>query len=73
MKAHKDDQMINLMDTKELAAYLGVPVQTLYKWRVRGQGPRAIRLGRGLHWRVEEVTRWLDDLTEDRAEFGSGR
>lgn len=62
-----------LMTTKELASYLGVPIQTLYKWRVRGEGPRAIRLGRALHWRPEEVERWLDQRTEDRDEIGARR
>lgn len=63
----------SLMTTKELAAYLGVPVQTLYRWRVTGGGPRAIRLGRALHWRPEDVERWLDAMTEDRNEVWAGR
>lgn len=56
--------MDGLMGTKELAEYLGVPLQTLYKWRATGGGPRAIRLGRALHWRHAEVERWLDECTE---------
>ncbi|WP_082574013.1 MULTISPECIES: helix-turn-helix transcriptional regulator [unclassified Nocardioides] len=59
------------MDSKELAAYLGVPLQTLYKWRTVGAGPRAIRLGRALHWRVDEVERWLDECTEASHETGA--
>lgn len=59
-----------LMDSKDLAAYLGVPLQTLYKWRTTGGGPRAIRLGRALHWRTEEVERWLDQRTEIDRETG---
>jgi excisionase family DNA binding protein len=59
-----------LMSTRDLASYLGVPIATLYRWRVRGEGPRAIRLGRALHWRREEVERWLDERTEDRDTVG---
>ncbi|WP_227468062.1 helix-turn-helix transcriptional regulator [Microbacterium sp. YJN-G] len=33
-----------LLDVGELAAYLGVPVSTVYDWRTRGLGPRAYRL-----------------------------
>lgn len=36
-----------LLDVTELAAYLGVPVSTLYDWRTRGKGPAAYRFGMG--------------------------
>ncbi|MCX6400411.1 MAG: helix-turn-helix domain-containing protein [Propionibacteriales bacterium] len=62
--------MTGLMNSKELAAYLGVPLQTIYKWRTTGGGPRAIRLGRSLHWRVDEIERWLDQRTETVREIG---
>jgi hypothetical protein len=29
-----------LLDVNELAAYLGVPVSTVYDWRTNGKGPR---------------------------------
>ena len=29
-----------LMDVAELAAYLGMPISTVYDWRTRGKGPR---------------------------------
>lgn len=57
--------MAKLMNSTELADYLGVPLQTIYAWRCRKQGPRAIRLGRALHWRTEDVEAWLDSRTED--------
>ena len=28
-----------MMDVTELAAYLGVPVSTVYNWRTHGKGP----------------------------------
>jgi Helix-turn-helix domain len=37
-----------LLDVTELAAYLGVPVSTLYDWRTRGKGPVAYRFGNQL-------------------------
>jgi excisionase family DNA binding protein len=37
-----------LLDVTELAAYLGVPVSTLYDWRTRGKGPAAYRFGKHL-------------------------
>ena len=42
-----------------MAAYLGVPVKTLYQWRYNGVGPRAFRVGRHLRYRPEDVEAWL--------------
>ena len=35
-----------LMDVAELAAYLGIPISTVYDWRVHGKGPTAYRFGK---------------------------
>ena len=43
----------------EVAAYLQVPVKTLYAWRYEGKGPRAHRVGRHLRYRWEDVEAWL--------------
>jgi excisionase family DNA binding protein len=43
----------------EVAAYLQVPVKTLYTWRYKRQGPRAHRVGRHLRYRWEDVEAWL--------------
>ena len=44
-----------LMNIEELAEYLGVPVTTIYDWRVAGKGPCAIRVGRSLKFAVSDV------------------
>lgn len=49
-----------LASTQEVSAYLGVPVNTIYQWRIRGVGPRAVRVGRWLRYRWEDVDRWLE-------------
>lgn len=49
-----------LWTTEQLAGYLGVPVATVYAWRTRGEGPPAIRVGRYLRFRSEDVAAWLD-------------
>jgi excisionase family DNA binding protein len=43
----------------EVAAYLRVPVETLYAWRKRGYGPPAARLGRHLRYDVADVRAWV--------------
>lgn len=60
-----DNQRQTLISIDELAAYLGKPKATLYAWRSRGLGPKAIRMGRDLRYRMEEVERWLDSQTEE--------
>ena len=49
-----------LMTTSEVAEYLVVPVTTLYRWRQTGEGPRALRIGKHLRYRVEDLHAWLD-------------
>jgi excisionase family DNA binding protein len=49
-----------LASTKEVAAYLGVPVGTLHNWRYQGTGPRAAKVGRSLRYRWADVEAWLD-------------
>lgn len=54
-----------VLTTSELAAHLGVPVQTIHDLRHAGRGPRGIRVGRELRFRFSEVQAWLAEL-EDR-------
>ena len=48
-----------LMSIAELAAYLGVPVATIYDWRVHGNGPPAFRFGKHLRFAVSDVRAWI--------------
>jgi excisionase family DNA binding protein len=62
-----------LLSVAEVASYLGVPVKTLYQWRHKGVGPRAMRVGRHLRYRRSELDRWLDGLDGGRAGGASHR
>ncbi|NUR82002.1 MAG: helix-turn-helix domain-containing protein, partial [Dermatophilaceae bacterium] len=35
----------------------------LYDWRMRKRVPRAVKVGRHLRYRPEDVERWLDERT----------
>jgi excisionase family DNA binding protein len=50
-----------LVSPEEVAMFLGVPLRTVYRWRSRGDGPRAYRVGRHVRYRVEDVEAWLDE------------
>lgn len=50
----------SLISIKELSAYLGVPVQTIYTWNTRGTGPRPIHVGRHVRYQWDDVDAWVD-------------
>lgn len=49
-----------LWTPQEVAAYLSVPVRTLYAWRCRGEGPPGRRVGKHLRYRRADVDAWLE-------------
>lgn len=53
-----------VLTTSELAAHLGVPVQTIHDLRHLGRGPHGFRVGRELRYRLSEVRDWLAQLEQ---------
>lgn len=49
-----------LMTTVELSEMLGIPIETLYGWRHRGEGPVGYRVGRHVRYRRATVEAWLE-------------
>jgi excisionase family DNA binding protein len=45
----------------DVSTFLGIPVGTLYQWRHRGLGPRAVKVGRHLRYDPADVQAWLDE------------
>ena len=50
-----------LVSIQELAAYLDVPVKTIYAWRTHGEGPRGFRIGRHVRFRWPDVEAWVSE------------
>lgn len=63
-----------LLDTEETAKILGLARQTLDVWRVRGRGPRFIKVGRAVRYRESDLQSYLDGLESfsSTAESGAG-
>lgn len=56
-----------LWGIEELAEFLGVPVQTIYKWRAKKFGPPARRMGKYLKYDPDEVLAWWKSLPTEAA------
>lgn len=59
MSTHHLEGLDQLISIDELSDYLGVPVKTIYDWRLTGHGPCAIRVGRHLKYAIPDVREWL--------------
>jgi hypothetical protein len=59
--------IVPLWTVHDVAAYLRVPVQTLYAWRAQGSGPEARKVGKYLRYRPQDVTAWFESLDHGAA------
>jgi excisionase family DNA binding protein len=57
-----------LLSPQQLADYIDVPVATVYRWNYERTGPRAIKVGRHVRYRIGDVESWL----ESRAQGSEG-
>ena len=63
----KPEPIAPLWSVQDVSEFLQVPVQTLYSWRVQGDGPPARRVGKYLRYRPDDVIRWVDQLDSGAA------
>ncbi|QUH05409.1 helix-turn-helix domain-containing protein [Saccharopolyspora erythraea] len=54
----------NLWGPQDVAAYLGVPVGTVYQWRSRGGGPPGHRVGKYVRYKPADVEEWFESQPE---------
>jgi predicted DNA-binding transcriptional regulator AlpA len=55
-----------LWTVREVSAYLGVSVATVYGWRSAGVGgPPGRRIGKTLRYRPQDVRDWVASLSTD--------
>ena len=51
-----------MLDTKAAANYLGgLSKNTLDRWRWSGDGPRFVKLGRAVRYRIEDLDRFIEE------------
>ena len=49
-----------LLTIDDLSDHLGVPKNTLYRWRTKGYGPAGRRIGKYVRYRPEDVDSWVE-------------
>lgn len=56
-----------LWSVTDVSEYLGVPVKTIYNWRLEHAGPPCIRVGKHLRFVQDEVVAWVEARREKSA------
>ena len=54
-----------LIDTVQLAEYLGNEVNTCEGWRLKGIGPSFIKVGRLVRYKTQTVDLWIESQTRN--------
>jgi excisionase family DNA binding protein len=55
----------SLLTVAEVAELLGgIPVNTLYAWRYKHEGPPACRIGKHLRYRRDDLREWIERQTD---------
>jgi predicted DNA-binding transcriptional regulator AlpA len=62
----EDCMTSELMAPAELAQRLAKSTAVLANWRYLGIGPRFIKLGKSVRYRVADVEAWLDEQTHQQ-------
>ncbi len=57
-----------LLTPLEAAAILKVKTNTLAKWRVMGEGPAFIHIGRAVRYSARELVRFIERQTRSKTE-----
>jgi hypothetical protein len=52
------------LTVNEIAERYQVPVTTIRYWRLNGLGPKAVKIGRFLRYRIDDVLAWERELAE---------
>lgn len=53
-------ELFRQIDTREAAAFLSKPPRTLENWRQRGYGPRYVKAGRSVRYRLADILAWQE-------------
>jgi predicted DNA-binding transcriptional regulator AlpA len=65
-KPEDPDVLDRLIDEREAARFLCYSVRALQNWRVRGGGPRFVKVsGRSVRYRRRDLIAWIEERTRN--------
>jgi len=70
-----DYELDRLVDERQAAAFLGYTVRALQNWRLRGNGPRFVKVSsRSVRYRRRDLLAWIEErLRSHTSEAGPSR
>lgn len=63
MTVQEMDASLVTLSAREAASRLGLEPGTLANWRWSGQGPRFVKIGGRVRYRLSDLSIWLDQQT----------
>jgi len=51
-----------LLNTEQVASYIGLAKQTITELRVKGGGPKFCKIGRAVRYKREDLDAWIDQF-----------
>ena len=58
-------KLVELLTEQEAGTLIHLAPSTLQKYRITGQGPKFIKVGRKVRYRPEHLIEWLESRTVD--------
>lgn len=55
-----------LLTVKALSQYLGISEDTLSKYRTKGTGPKYLKLGRVIRYKLSDVHEWIEEKIQNQ-------
>ena len=67
VKSSNPEQTIEAhLTARQLAEREGVPLQTVYIWNTNGTGPRRMKIGKHVRYRMADVLEWEESQLDPR-------
>ena len=66
------DYLDRLIDEREAAAFVGYTIRALQNWRVRGGGPRFVKISsRSIRYRRRDLIEWIESHLRSNTSQGA--
>lgn len=59
-----------LLTESQVAQLTGLSIRTFQAYRLRGGGPRFIKLGRAVRYRQRDISQWIEESAQDHTGDG---